>query len=74
MPREKLERLEKLVISLLVQIQEIKCSQDIVNREEQNRRAGDHAPVELFTETSHLSEDFLELIFMKSGGDGVNFC
>lgn len=69
MTKKKIEALEKLVISLLVQIQEIKCSQDIVNRGPQEEVTGSG----LLSEASHLHEDFLELIFLKGGGDGIDF-
>lgn len=70
MPKKNLETLEKLVIRLLVTIQEIKLKQENVNRGQSLEEAGGD---ELFN-SSHEREDFLELIFLKSGGDGVDFC
>lgn len=64
MARKNLERLEKLVISLLVQIQEIKCSQDIVNRGSQREVTGSDRL--FFHSENH--ERMLDLIFESKTG------
>jgi hypothetical protein len=72
--KEKIEVLEKLVISLLVQIQEYKLKQDNVNRGLLKSPKPDQTRDDLFTVTSYLCEDLLQLIFLKRGREGIDFC